>query len=252
MPSAPISSLRVSEVYSALETSPQGLSQAEAVSRLSLYGPNRLHVEKPVSLEYHRLLDQATHPMALLLWAAGLIAMIGGRPELGLVIWMVVLVNAVFSFLQEYRAERAISSLEKLLPDYTRALRDGVELSLPSAEIVPGDILVLAEGDNIPADARVVQEYGLRVNNATLTGEAMPVRKSSEPSLREDLTEVEQINLVFAGTSVASGTSRAIVYATGSLTQFGRIARLTQETPEEKAACRRKCSKSRACSPSWR
>ncbi len=235
MPSAPISSLRVSEVYSALETSPQGLSQDEAASRLSLYGPNRLHVEKTVSLEYSRLLDQATHPMALLLWAAGLIAMIGGRPVLGLVIWMVVLVNAVFSFLQEYRAERAISSLEKLLPDFTRALRDGAELSLPSSEIVPGDILVLAEGDNIPADARVVQEYGLRVNNATLTGEAMPARKTAEPSLRQDLTEVEQINLVFAGTSVASGTSRAIVYATGSLTQFGRIARLTQETPESKS-----------------
>jgi magnesium-transporting ATPase (P-type) len=235
MPSAPISSLRVSEVYSALETSPQGLSQDEAASRLSLYGPNRLHVEKPVSLQYPRLLAQATHPMALLLWAAGLIAMIGGRPVLGLVIWLVVLVNAVFSFLQEYRAERAISSLEKLLPDFTRALRDGQETSLPSAEIVPGDILVLAEGDNIPADARVVQEYGLRVNNATLTGEAMPVRKTSEPSLRQDLTEVEQVNLVFAGTSVASGTSRAIVYATGSLTQFGRIARLTQETPERKS-----------------
>jgi P-type Ca2+ transporter type 2C len=235
MPSAPISSLRVSEVYSALETSPQGLSQEEAVSRLSLYGPNRLHIEKPVSLEYRRLLDQVTHPMALLLWVAGLIAIIGGRPVLGLVIWMVVLVNAVFSFLQEYRAERAISSLEKLLPDFTRALRDGAEISLPSSEIVPGDVLVLAEGDNIPADARVVEEFGLRVNNATLTGEAMPARKTAEPSLRQDLTEVEQINLVFAGTSVASGTSRAIVYATGSLTQFGRIARLTQETPEIKS-----------------
>jgi len=235
MPSAPISSLRVSEVYSALETSPQGLSQEEAVSRLSLYGLNRLHIEKPVSLEYRRLLDQATHPMALLLWVAGLIAIIGGRPVLWLVIWIVVLVNAIFSFLQEYRAERAISSLEKLLPDFTRALRDGAEISLPSSEIVPGDVLVLAEGDNIPADARVIQEFGLRVNNATLTGEAMPARKTAEPSLRQDLTEVEQINLVFAGTSVASGTSRAIVYATGSLTQFGRIARVTQETPERKS-----------------
>ncbi len=235
MPSAPISSLRVSEVYSALETNPQGLSQEEAASRASLYGPNRLHIEKKVSPEYRRLLIQATHPMALLLWVAGLIAIFGGRPILGLVIWLVVLVNAVFSFLQEYRAEQAISSLEKLLPDFTRALRDDAELSLPSSEIVPGDMLVLAEGDNIPADARVVQEYGLRVNNATLTGEAMPARKTAEPSLRQDLTEVEQSNLVFAGTSVASGTARAVVYATGSLTQFGRIARLTQEAPERKS-----------------
>ena len=103
--------------------------------------------------------------------------------------------------------------------------------SLAVADIVPGDILVLAEGDNIPADARVVEEFGLRVNNAALTGEALPVRKSAEASARLELTEVERPNLVFAGTSVASGTARAVVYSTGSLTQFGRIARMTQETP---------------------
>jgi Ca2+-transporting ATPase len=231
MPSAPIYSIRPNEVYAALETCPEGLSAPEARSRMDLYGPNRLHVVKPVSLEYRRLIDQISHPMAILLWAAGLIAFIGGRPVLGSAIWLVVLVNAVFSFLQEYRAERAISSLEKLLPDYARILRDGAEVSLPTAEIVPGDILVLAEGDNIPADARVVEEFGLRVNNAALTGEALPSRKSAEASTRAELTEVERPNLIFAGTSVASGTARAIVHSTGPLTQFGRIARLTQETP---------------------
>ncbi len=231
MPSAPIFSLRPNDVYAALETGLKGLSAAEAQSRLSLYGPNRLHVVKPVSLEYQRLLAQISHPMAILLWVAGLIAIIGGRPVLGLAIWVVVLVNAVFSFWQEYRAERAISSLEKLLPDYARILREGLESSLPTADIVPGDVLVLAEGDNIPADARVVEEFGLRVNNATLTGEALPARKSADASARPELTEVEMPNLVFAGTSVTSGTARAVVYSTGSLTQFGRIARLTQETP---------------------
>src|SRR4030042_1713853 len=157
--------------------------------------------------------------MAILLWIAGLIAVIGGRPVLGIAIWVVVLVNAVFSFWQEYRAERAVSSLEKLLPAYARVLREGAESSLPTSDIVPGDVLVLAEGDNIPADARVVQEFGLRVNKAALTGEALPVRKSAEASARLDLTEVERPNLVFAGTSVASGPARAVVYSTGSLTQ---------------------------------
>jgi P-type Ca2+ transporter type 2C len=232
MPSAPIYSLRPNDVYTALETCPEGLTADEARSRLALYGPNRLHVVKPASLDLKRLLDQISHSMALLLWAAGLIAIIGGRPILGFVIWVVVLVNAVFSFWQEYRAERAISSLETLLPDYARILRAGAEASLPAADIVPGDVLVLAEGDNIPADARVVQEFGLRVNNANLTGEALPARKSAEASARLELTEVERPNLVFAGTSVSSGTARAVVFATGSLTQFGRIARLTQETPE--------------------
>jgi Ca2+-transporting ATPase len=231
MPSTPIYSLRPNDVYPALETGPEGLSAEEARSRLNLYGSNRLHVVKTVSLEYRRLLAQISHPMALVLWAAGLASVIGGRPVLGLVIWVVVLVNAVFSFWQEYRAEQAISSLEGLLPDYARVLREGVESSLAASEIVPGDVLVLAEGDNIPADARVVQEFGLRVNNAALTGEALPARKSAEASARPELTEVERPNLVFAGTSVASGTARAVVFSTGSLTQFGRIARLTQVTP---------------------
>jgi Ca2+-transporting ATPase len=231
MPSAPIFSLRPNDVYAELETGPEGLSADEARSRLSLYGPNRLHVVKPASLDYQRLLDQISHPMAILLWVAGLIALLGGRPVLGIVIWVVVLVNAVFSFWQEYRAVRAISSLETLLPDFSRVLREGVESSLPTSEIVPGDILVLAEGDNIPADARVVEEFGLRVNNSALTGDALPARKSAEASARAELTELERPNLIFAGTSVASGTARAVVYSTGSLTQFGRIARLTQETP---------------------
>ncbi len=231
MPSTPIHSLRPSDVYTALETGPEGLSAAEADSRLALYGTNHLHVIKPVSLEYQRLLAQLSHPMAILLLVAGLAAVIGGRWILGVVIWVVVLVNAAFSFWQESRATRAISSLEKLLPDYARVLREGSESSLAAKEIVPGDILVLAEGDNIPADARVVEEFGLRVNNAPLTGEALPVRKSAEASARHELTEVERPNLVFAGTSVTSGTARAVVYSTGSLTQFGRIARLTQETP---------------------
>ena len=94
-------------------------------------------------------------------------------------------------------------------------------------------MLVLAEGDNIPADARVVEEYGLRTNNSTLTGEAMPARKTADASLREGISELERPNLVFAGTSVVSGTGPAVVYATGMLTQFGRIAHLTQTVHEE-------------------
>ena len=101
-----------------------------------------------------------------------------------------------------------------------------------AGELVPGDVLILAEGDNIPADARLVEEYGLRVNNSTLTGEAIPARKTAEASLREDLSEIERPNLAFAGTSVVSGTARAVVYATGMTTQFGRVANLTQTVKE--------------------
>ena len=147
-------------------------------------------------------------------------------------IWLIVLVNAGFSFWREYRAEQAVTALKQLLPSYARVVRGGSEVQILSSEVTPGDVLVLAEGDNIPADARVVEEYGLRVNNASLTGEAVPARKTAEASLREGLTEGERPNLIFAGTSIVSGTGRAVVYATGMATQFGRIANLTQAVEE--------------------
>ncbi|MEW6568189.1 MAG: cation-transporting P-type ATPase [Chloroflexota bacterium] len=232
MSSKPIHHLRPTEVFSYLATSPQGLSNAEADSRLSLYGSNTLAAPARVPL-WRNLLGHMTHLMALVLWGAGLLAMIGGQPTLGVVIWIVVLVNGGFSYWQEHRAQQALEALRALLPAYARLLRDGKEIRLPASQIVPGDLLVLAEGDNIPADARLVEEFGLRTNNATLTGEAIPARRTAEASLQEDLTDLERPNLVFAGTSVVSGTGRAVVFATRMQTQFGRIVRLTQEVREE-------------------
>jgi magnesium-transporting ATPase (P-type) len=231
MHSEPIHSLRISDVFRALESAPEGLAPAEAQARLLLYGPNTLR-EPPAAPHWRKFVGHATHLMALLLLGAGALAFAGERPALGIVIWIVVLVNAAFSFWQEYRAERAVAALKQLLPAYARVIRDGGERLIPAGEVVPGDVLVLAEGDNIPADARVVEEYGLRTNNANLTGEAVPARKIAEASLREGLTEVERPNLIFAGTSVVSGTGRAVVYGTGMLTQFGRIANLTQAVEE--------------------
>ena len=167
------------------------------------------------------------------MWAAGLIAILSiAHAVLGVVIWAVVLTNAVFSFWQERRTQRAMTALKHLLPAHARVMRDGQEQEIPASEVVVGDLLVLAEGDDIPADARVVEEYGLRTNNANLTGEAMPARRMAEASLREGLSEVERPNLVFAGTSIVSGTGRAVVYETGMTTQFGRIANLTQTVSE--------------------
>src|SRR3990172_3575349 len=140
--------------------------------------------------------------------------------------------HAGFSFWQEYRAERAVAALKQVLPAYARVMRGGEEVRIPAGDVVPGALLVLAEGDNIPADARVVEEYGLRVNQATLTGEAMPARKTAEASWREGLSDLERPNLVFAGTSVVSGTGRAVIHATGMLSQFGRIANLTEAVPD--------------------
>jgi potassium/sodium efflux P-type ATPase len=231
MPSKPVYALRATEVFDALSTCPDGLSPEEVVERLSLYGKNVIS-EPPKGNLFYRWVAYTTHPMALMLWLAGLIALFAHRPSLGVVIWGVVLINATFSFWREHRAEIAVDALKRLLPAYARVARLGGEVLIPTSEIVPGDVLVLAEGDNIPADARVVEEYGLRTNNSTLTGESMPARKLADASIRADLTELERPNLVFAGTSVVSGTARAVVYATGMLTQFGRITNLTQTVKE--------------------
>ncbi len=171
--------------------------------------------------------------MALLLWAAGLLAFVSRESGLGVFIWVVVLVNGFFSVWREYQAERAVAALSRLMPTYARVLRAGEEVQVLASELVPGDLLVLAEGDNIPADARLVEEYGLRTNNTTLTGDAVPARKTAEASVREGLTELERPCLVFAGTSVVSRTARALVYATRKVTQLGRIAPPTQAVKVE-------------------
>ena len=242
MVSNPIYVLPESEVFTALETSPNGLSELEVQERRSLYGSNQL-TEPPREPTWRKLLTSIAHPMALLLWVAGGIALGSHEPTLGVIIWIVVLVNAALSYWREHRAEQATAALQHLLPSFARVKREGGEQRVETSDLVPGDVLMLAEGDNIPADARVIEEYGLRTNNAVLTGEAMPARKIADASLLEGISEVERPNLVFAGTSVASGTGLAIVYATGMLTQFGRIARLTQAVREQPSRLQQELSR---------
>ena len=230
--SKPIFSLRVPEVFEALETSASGLSNVEAEARLSLYGYNLLSKQKKEAI-WEKLLSEFIHPPALVLLVVGVAALSQRDLVLALFIWSIILVNTGFSFWREYRAEQAIEKLRAILPSFAHVIRDGTEGYIPSSEVVPGDVLILAEGDNIPADARVIEEYGLRTNNATLTGEAIPARKTADASLSDGLSELDRPNLIFAGTSVASGTGRAVVASTGMSTQFGRIAHLTQSITEE-------------------
>jgi len=232
MTSAPIFSLRESEVFAALETSGEGLASEEAESRLSLYGPNLLSEHETIP-PARRFFESISVLQALVMLAAAGAAIALGNPLLSFFIFALVIANALFTFFREYRAGQAIEKLRLILPSNAHVLRNGVDARIPASEVVPGDILVLEEGDHIPADARVVEDYGLRTNNSTLTGEAVPAHKASEPSFHTGISELEQPNLIFAGTSVASGTGRAVVYSTGMLTQFGRIARLTQSIPEE-------------------
>ena len=228
----PIYSLHIPEVYEALETSSNGLTVDEVETRISLYGQNLLSKQKKTPL-WEKLLHEFMHPPALVLLIVGLIALFQGDVVLTGFIWSIIVVNMALSFWREYRAEQAIEKLREILPSFAHVIRDGVESYIPSSDVVPGDMLVLAEGDNISADSRVVEEYGLRTNNATLTGEAIPARKTADPSHQTGISELDQPNLIFAGTSIASGTGRAVVYSTGTMTHFGRIAHLTQTIVEE-------------------
>jgi len=228
-----IHTVPVSAVYEILHSRPQGLTQAEARVRLQRYGRNTIHKVAATPLT-RKFLSHFTHLMALLLWVGGLIGFLARLPQLGVAIWLVNCINGVFSFWQEYKAERAIAALRRLLPIYARVLRDGQEQRVLAEELVPGDVIRLAEGDRISADARVVYEVELRVDQSTLTGESHPVRKTAEAVPRSDsMTRAELPNLVFAGTSVAAGTGTAVVFATGMDSEFGTIASLTQSVGED-------------------
>ena len=222
----------LTEVYAALQTSPQGLSQATVTQHQQQYGPNTIQQVKGKSLLV-KFLANFTHLMALLLWTGGIVAFIAQMPQLGVAIWLVNLINGAFSFWQEFKAEQATEALRRLLPAYARVLRAGGEARIPAEELTPGDIILLAEGDHISADARLIRESELHVDQSTLTGESRPVRKAAEAVARNGLTPAEMPNLVFAGTSVAAGGGTAVVYATGMNTEFGKIARLTQTLGDE-------------------
>lgn len=226
-----IHSLTIAEVFSATVSGPSGLGDSEAAERLETFGPNSIRKVRGRPLVV-RFLANFTHLMAILLWVGGIVGFLARMPQLGIAIWLVNLINGIFSFWQEYRAEQATLALQRLLPAFARVMRNGEELRLPAEELVPGDVMVLSEGDRICADGRLITEAELRVDQSVLTGESHPLRKTSDPVLGEGMPRAELPNLVFAGTTVSAGTGRAVIFATGMATAFGAIAALTQGLDE--------------------
>lgn len=221
-----------------MNSTDRGLTSAEAVERQRRYGKNVIKEtkSKPVILVF---LSNFISLMAVLLWAGGTIAFIAQMPELGVAIWLVNVINGVFSFWQEYRAGKATDALKKMLPSYSRVIRDNREQQILAEDLVPGDIMIFTEGDKISADARLISSSDLQVNQSTLTGESNPVRRTHDSVLREDMSTYEIPNLIFAGTSVSSGTGRAVVTSIGMDTEFGKIANLTQTVKEEQSPLER-------------
>jgi Ca2+-transporting ATPase len=235
--------LSIEDIYKELGTDGQGLTESEAVKRLERYGPNVLKVlrGKPLPL---RFLENLTGFFALLLWTGGILSFFAHMPELGWAIFAVIIINAVFSFWQEYKAERALEALKRLLPPMARVLRAGTKKEVPATTLVPGDIILLKEGDAVSADARLIEATDMLIDNSTLTGESKPIHKTAGAVAdSKEFLWTEIPNLVFAGTTVSSGVGKAAVIATGMHTEIGRIAALTQELRAEKSPLQREIEK---------
>jgi len=226
----------IEKLYAHLHSGEHGLSQAEAAQRLARYGANQIEeiAAQPI---IGKLLREFTHFFALILWLAAGLAFFAewkdpgqGMAMLGYAVLGVILVNGLFSFWQEFRAEKALAALRNLLPHHTTALRDGRAVQLPVAELVPGDVVLLAAGDDVPADCRLIEAFGVRVNTANLTGESKPMARDAAAAPEEQAALRRDI--LHAGTSLISGEAKAMVYATGMHTEFGNIARLTQTARE--------------------
>ncbi|MGW0771158.1 cation-translocating P-type ATPase [Streptomyces sp. NPDC002676] len=240
-----VPSLPVPEVIATLDSSPRGLTSAEAAARQARYGPNDLPAVGRVRL-WPRLAAQFTDLFAVVLLVASAITFLAYALEqprdpatlqLAFAILGVVLLNAGIGFAQEYSAERTAQSLQAMVPHACRVLRNGERQELPARDLVPGDVVVLEAGDAVPADCRLVEAQEVAVNNAALTGESDAVARVADPVTQGPLLEAR--NCVFMGTDVVAGTGKAVVFATGAATEFGRIFRLTAAAPRQKTPLQR-------------
>jgi calcium-translocating P-type ATPase len=242
-PTLKIQDAAIEDVFLSLKTSRLGLGAAEAGRRLVEFGTNE--VQRMRTRHWSRMLaTQFTHFFAVTLWVATALAFFAefqqpgqGMAVLGYAIMGVILINGLFSFWQEFKAERTLAALQQVLPHVVKTIRQGQVQELPAAQLVPGDLVVLAEGDDVPADCRIVEAFGMRVNTATITGESLPVERTALPAAGEELLRAP--NIVLAGTSLVSGLGRAVVFATGMRTAFGNIAALTQAASDVQSPLQR-------------
>jgi calcium-translocating P-type ATPase len=234
-----VAALASGDVYKKLDSSARGLTKAQATERSTKFGANFLP-QLPTPPAWKKFLLQFRDLFAILLLIAAAISfaayILGGYDpyslKIAIAILCVVLLNATIGFVQGYMAEHATKMLQKLVPHNARVLRDGEEVIIPTTELVPGDIILLEEGDDVPADARLVRCYELSASEISLTGESSPVRKTSDPVVETNLSETELPNLIFMSTTISRGSGVGIVYGTGLNTQFGQVYRLSSQVKE--------------------
>jgi len=217
----------------------QGLSEEEARLRLERHGRNELMAEKAVPA-WRKFLAQFQDALVILLLVATavsaglwLIERDSALPYEAIAILSVVLLNALLGYVQQSRAEQAVAALRQMSAAHARVVRDGERQTIAATEVVPGDLILIEEGDTVPADARLVRSTALRTAEAALTGESLPVSKEVEPIPDEEVSIGDRDNMIWSGTAVTYGRGKAVVVATGMLTQMGRIAGMLKDTPLE-------------------
>ena len=242
MPKTPFHALTPTQAAVELKTVEQGLTEQEAEARLKQYGPNKLK-EKKRKTALQMLAAQFANVLIIILVAAALVSGFLGETLDAAFIIVIVALNAVLGFMQEYRAEKAIEALKSMVAPQARVIRDGVEKKIAATQLVPGDVIVLEEGDKIPADCRLIEAINFDTQEASLTGESLPVHKQATAILAEDAIVAERRNMAFMGTIAVRGRAKAIVTATGMNTEIGLIAAMVQEAGEEETPLQKRLAK---------
>lgn len=222
------------KIVESLSVNPEhGLSETKADRRLEEFGPNELEGEEEVSF-LRVLAHEIVEPMILLLFAVGILYSIFGELADGITIFVIIFILVFVEIYNEYRAKKTIQSLKELASPTFPVIRNGNYIEIDPKELVPGDIMQLKVGQKVQADGRLLEAYGLQVNESTLTGESVPISKQAEKDLEEDIELMERSNMVFAGTTITRGKAKAVVTQTGMDTQLGKIAGLTKGIEETK------------------
>lgn len=226
--------MTVKEVEKKLTTSlEKGLSSSEAAKRLEKTGPNQLK-EGPKRTVWHMFIDQFKEVLIIILLASALVALLLREVTDALVISLIVVLNAILSVLQEYRAEKSLDALKKLTVPEALVIRDGKRKKMKSTQLVPGDVVLIEAGDRIPADLRLVEVTDLMVEEASLTGESEAVEKTNrEINCQQELPLGDRLNMAYMSTTVIAGRGKGVVVATGMDTEIGQIAGMLQEQKKE-------------------
>jgi Ca2+-transporting ATPase len=223
--------MEIEESLKELDTKETGLTSEDAQKRLQQYGPNELQKEKRAS-PIKMFLEQFTDILIIILVVATALSIAVGELTDAAVIIAIVLATAILGFVQEFRSEKAVEALKKMVAPTAMVLRNGKEVKIPTCEIVPGDIILLYTGDKVPADARLIESFSLKIDEAALTGESSPVNKKTDVYPKE-IPLNDRRNMAFTGTVVVYGRGKAIATSTGMNTEFGKIAKMVQMTEEE-------------------